>query len=330
MPGPVALLSIVALSMMPAPASSQVGVTVQGRVFEEGGGVGIPDAVVELEGVGFAQTAEDGSFRFLGVEPGGYSLGVLVMGYAPDVRLLRVEGEDIRLEIGLEIAPVLLDPLVVNARLVELEGIVRDREHDFPVVHAEVLTSQGIVTDVDSHGRYSLETLPAGVPVFVTVRAFGYLPVDTFFLPEEGREYRVELDPDPVTRAMVEVQVERLEERIGAHFAIYLPPMNRDEIVRYAGGATLMGALLMRYGKRLDDVRCLFVDDRQLFSRYEWRPALEGLLPEEVERVDFWAFGGRLNGLILQVYTADFMQQLTAGQRSLRRPYALSGTFFCV
>jgi hypothetical protein len=252
------------------------------------------------------------------------------MGYAPEVRLLRVEGEDIRLEIGLEIAPVQLDPLVVNARLIELEGMVRDRAHDFPVVHAEVLTSQGIVTGVDSHGRYSLESVPADVPLFVTVRAFGYLPLDTFFLPEEEGEYRVALDPDPVTRAMIEVQVERLEERIGAHFGIHVPSMNREEIVRYAGGPTLYSALLMKYGYRLDDVRCLFVDERRVFYRHEWRAALDGLLPEEVERVDFWAYGFRLDGYLLRVYTAEFMQSLIAGQTELRQPYAISGTGFCI
>jgi hypothetical protein len=47
------------------------------------------------------------------------------------------------------------------------------------------------------------------------------------------------------------------------------------------------------------------------------RAAMLGLVPEEVERLEFMAYGGRYQGIVLRVYTRDFMQRLISGRAQL-------------
>ena len=300
------------------PVLAQTGVVVQGRVFEAGGTAGIQNVVVELEGHGAVLTSADGSFRFERVEPGGYTLRVIAFGYAAESRFLAVDG-DTTLTIPLEVAPVLLDPLVVQARVIDIEGRVRDPVKDFLLVDADVLTNQGRATRTDSHGRFRLEDILEEVPLRVGVRAFGYLPVDTILLPDEDESYLFDLVPDSLVERMIEVQVVRLEERAAGRRAAIMRPMNRERLLRWAGHSTLRDVLESEYRSYLGRIRCVFMDEEEINDGGRLLSVLGTTLPEEVERIEFL-----FRGAMLRIYTREFIQNMIARDIELRRPSYVS------
>ncbi len=68
--------------LAPSLAMAQTGAVVNGRVTGAGGGPGIQNAIVQLEGSRPTLTAAGGAFRFEGVEPGEYQLQVEAFGRA--------------------------------------------------------------------------------------------------------------------------------------------------------------------------------------------------------------------------------------------------------
>jgi hypothetical protein len=44
---------------------------------------------------------------------------------------------------------------------------------------------------------------------------------------------------------------------------------------------------------------------------------MQTILPEEVERIEFFAYGGRLQGMMMRVYTRTFMHGLLTGGAEL-------------
>ncbi len=305
-----ALLALVAI---PIAALAQTGVVVGGRVFEEGGTTGIPTARVELVGHGSTLTSADGSFRFDGVMPGRYTFRVVAFGYASESRFLPVES-DTTVSVPLEVAPVLLDSLLIGARAIDIEGGVRDPEMDIRLVDAEVLTNQGVAASTDRRGRFRLERVLEGVRLQVSVRAFGYLPLDSIIVPTENESYAFELEADPVVEAMIDEQVERIEERAAARRSVVMRPMNRQRLLRFAGTHTLRAVLEGEYRFYLERVRCVIIDEQQQIG--VWEPStLFYLLPEEIERIEFL-----FRGAMLRIYTREFMQEMIARNTELREP----------
>ncbi|MQA92060.1 MAG: hypothetical protein GEU90_17850, partial [Gemmatimonas sp.] len=207
----------VAVLLVPQPLPAQAGETVEGRVHEADTDLGIQNAVVELEGYGSTLSDADGEFRFEGVLAGGYTLRVLAFGYAPDSRFIVVTGPTV-LEIPLEVSPLPLDSVVVDMRRIDFEGRVRDPGEDYYLVGANVLTNQGTQTESDTHGRFRVDAYEEA-PLQVSVRAFGYLPLDTVVTPDEDGRYVFDLREDSLVEKMVAVQVERLERRAAPRFA---------------------------------------------------------------------------------------------------------------
>ncbi len=325
------LIVTLALAMIaPTGALAQAGVVVQGRVVEVGGTLGVELARVELEGHGTSLTSDDGYFRFSAVTPGNYTLNVSAFGYASASQSVLVE-RDTMLNVALEISPFQLDSILVNARRIDVEGQVWDRnaERDFVVVDAEVLTDQVPGTLTDAHGRFELEGVIEGAPLRVAVRAFGYLPVDTIVEADEDEDYVFELEVDSVAQRIIGVQVERLEERAAGYRAI-MRPMNRERLLRYAGTFTLLDVVESQYRSYLDRIWCVLIDEVQISNFGQVLAILTGLLPEEVERIEFIANQPDppntppLPVFMMRVYTRGFIQEMIARDRELRPPVFLT------
>ena len=309
--GVVATLSLAAI--VPAPALAQTAVVVQGRVFDAGTGSAIQNAIVELEGHGATLTSDDGTFRFTGVPTGGYTLRVVGFGYAPQRRFLAVEG-DTTVSVALEVEPLPLDSLIVEPRLIDMEGLVRDPTRDLNVVDAEILTSQTEPGWTGAHGRFELEDVLAEVPLRVVVRAFGYLPLDTILIPDEHESYLFEVQPDSLVERMIEMQVQRLEERASPRRSVLMRPMTRERLLRYAGRLTIADMLEWEYGRRLRRVKCVLINEEQLAGA--WQPSsLFHILPEDVERIEFL-----FDGAMLRIYTREFMREMISREVPLRTP----------
>ena len=304
---------LVFATAIPIPVLAQDGVVVEGRVFEFGSTSVIFNARVELEGHGATLTSVVGTFRFEDVEPGEYTLRVDAFGYASESRVLTVDSATTVL-VPLQIAPLPLDSLGVELREIDIEGRVRDPERDLLLMDAEILTNQIEGTWTDAHGRFKLEDVLAEVPLRVIVRAFGYLAVDTILLPDEDEDYVFEVEPDPWVERMIEEQVERLDERSVGVRAVFMPPMDRERLLRYAGTFTLLDALEVEYReRRIDQIACVFIDERQEYVPVD--VLLQTTLPEELERVEL-LFDGRM----LRIYTREFMQYMFDLELELRAP----------
>lgn len=322
--GTVDLSALMLLFLVAAsPVAAQTGDPLIGRVVEAGTNRSIEAATVELVGEGWRLTSATGTYHF-DVEPGEYRLRVAAFGYTPESRIVLVEGLTV-VDFELRIAPVEIDSLAVHARLIDVRGRVRDAAEDFPIVDAAIFTRSGSAEETDPHGRFRLESVPEGVPLSVRVQAFGYLPLSIVMIPEGDDTYDFHLQEDPVARRLIDAHVSRLEERIGFRWSAVMHPMNRDDLVRYAGGATIWDVLLAENRLWLDRVKCVVLDERVVGERSgpihntldAARATLLGLVPEEVERLEFMAYGGRYKGTVLRVYTRDFMQRLISGRAQL-------------
>jgi hypothetical protein len=164
--------------------------------------VSVQNAIVTLEGYGSTLTNTEGRFRFRGVAAGDYTLRVDAFGYATLSRSVSVAAEmDVTMELPLEPSPVPLDAIVVEAGTLDFNGRVRDPVRDFIVVDAQVLVRGRDPVWTDTHGRFDVDDPPEGVPVRMTVRAFGYLPIDTAFIPDDDERYVFDLAHDPFAEA---------------------------------------------------------------------------------------------------------------------------------
>jgi hypothetical protein len=308
---------------LPNGGVAQVGAPVIGRVVEVGSNVPIAAAVVELLGYGATLTSREGTFLFDGVGAGTHTMRVTAYGYVPDERQVTV-GDFTVVDFELRIAPVAIDSLTVDVRVGELEGRVRDARNDFAIVDALIFTRSGMI-ETDDHGRFRIESVPENQPVPLRVQAFGYVPVDTVLLPVKDSVYQFELEEDLEVRALIDAQVERLEERVGFRWAAMLKPLNREDLIGYAGSATMWDVLLFRYERWLDQVKCVVLDEQVIGLKsgpihntlYSAQAAMVSLVPEEVERVEFHAFGGTFGASIMRVYTRDFMSAMVSGTAEL-------------
>jgi len=326
----VVFFAVLAASV-PVPVLAQ-GVVVQGRVYTLGSAVVIPNATVDLEGYGSTLTSAAGTFRFEDVEPGEYTLRVQALGYTPESRVLTVDSTTRLVLVPLRIAPLQVDSLTVELRTIDIKGRVRDPEHDLLLVNAEVLTNQVAGTHTDAHGRFTLKDVLEGVPVRVIVRPYGYLRVDTTFVPNEDENYLFEVEPDPWVEEMIAVQIGKLEERVAGMRAVAWPPMNREELLQYSGTFTLHDMLEREYpnSTAIGGIICAFLDEvkildpadsamRGVDGRLRFRAVLDTTLPEELERVELLAFG-QPPVFMLQIYTREFMQEMFDLELELRRP----------
>ncbi len=196
---------------------------------------------------------------------------------------------------------------------------------------AQIRTDQGHEEWTKWHGRFDLDDVYGDIPIRLGIRAFGYLPLDTTFVPDDDERYEFELVPDPLAERMIEVQAQRLEERAGDLLYENRPPLMRDDMARYTGSGTLRTMLEMKYPSilRRVGVGCFIFDEQPIRTRDERIWALEHTLPEELERVEILEFPGPARRFMLRVYSRAFFQELITRSPSLRNPIMQPFTGSC-
>ena len=309
---------LVLATAIPIPVLAQ-GVVVQGRVFQFGSTSGIANATVDLEGHGSTLTSAAGTFRFEDVDPGEYTLRVEALGYASESRVLVVGSATVGpVLVPLRIAPLPIDSLTVELRTIDIKGRVRDAARGLLLADAEILTNQVAGTQNDAHGSFKLEDVLEGVPLRVIVRPYGYLRVDTIFVPNEDENYVFEPVPDPWVENMIAEQIGKIEERSAGRARI-VPSMNREDVLRYAsaGTFTLHDLLDTEYRYYMPRVVCTLIDEEQILDSAQLGHILDTTLPQEVELIEF-LFLDRL--LMLRIYTREFMQEMFDRSIELRAP----------
>jgi Carboxypeptidase regulatory-like domain len=305
------------LAVLPAAAAAQ-GVPLLGRVYDADTDAAVANAIVTVEGVGSTLTGDAGAFRFRGIEPGTYTLRVEAFSYAMRSIEVDVDG-GATVEIALESAPLTLDSIVVEAGTVDYHGRVHDPVNDFYLVDAQAIVRGREPVWTDSHGRFDLDDLPEGVPVSVSVRAFGYLPIDTTFVPDGEGRYTFDLEADAFAAALVAPQIRKIEDRAGGRPMAGKGVMDRREILRYASGAHSVTSMLdFEYPQRtLDRILCTFIDEQQVGVNPTTGAeivafSLDHAYPEEIERMELLQFDtAQGRPLILQIYTRSFIMAMT-------------------
>lgn len=305
----IAIIALAAVAIAGNTVAAQTRVVVEGRVVERGTGNPVANASVELDGQPIATTSTTGQFQFDRVTPGGYSMHVAGLGYAP-ADLFLVIRRDTTLTIELDVSPFALDTVSVDARRIDLRGHVRQRGSDLSLTRTEVLTNLDRRTRTNAAGRFRLRDLPAGVPVLVRILAFGYLSLDSTVVADKDTSMVFGLEIDPLAQRMIEVEVARLEERSRPFRTAIMPPIDREELLRNRG--TVLDLVQFRYGVNLRRVRCILIDDRQTYNGLD---ELALILPDELERIEVLE-----RGAMLRIYTREFIKTMLGGGVRLARP----------
>lgn len=303
--GVLAALLVVAPGLL----AGQSSFVVDGRVVTPSG-IGIHNAIVRLDGHAPRLSTEAGYFRFDVVAAGPQTLRVEAFGHTPATLRIDVQG-DATLFLVLEIAPFRLDSLVVAPSPLEMNGRVRDLERDISLAGAEVIDGNSGGATTNGAGRFSLDAWE-GHPLYVGIRAFGYLPLDTVVVPDPDHDsFTFPMRTDSLVERMIDVEMKRLDDRAGGRMSITRPPMNRADLLRYRG-ASLMDLLKARHRTR--GLQCVVLDERSLTPEMG-RAVLDMTMAHEVERIEF-LFGKAM----LRVYTRDFVRRMLGGGFELRRP----------
>lgn len=318
--GALAVILILSATV-PGRGLAQATSVVQGRVYDPVSSTGIANAIVTLGGRGGVLTTSDGSFRLDRVDAGDYVLHVEAFGYRASEVTLSVSG-DTTVAVPLVAEPLLLDSVLVEAGTLDFDGRVRDPARDYDVMDAHVVTDEGHEEWTNAHGRFDLDDAWAKTPMHMVITAFGYLPLDTTFIPDDEERYTFDLAPDPLAERMIARENRRLAERAGEYLYEYRPPMNRDVMARYMGTGTLQTMMEAKYPLNvLEKVVCLVVDERQVRAGAESAFVLRHTIPEELERVEVLEFHlGGDRQLMVRAYTRSFFQELIARNQRLRPP----------
>ena len=298
---------------LPTIALAQTGSVVEGRVFDATAGAAVRNAIVDLEGRGSTLTDQGGYFRFEDIPSGPYMLRVDAFGFAVESRAVDVAG-DTSLVVSVRYQPLPLDAVVVESRLIDVSGRVRDPARDMSVVDAEVLTNQAEPEITGPHGRFEVEDVRANVPLRVVVQALGYVTLDTVFIPDENQRHELHLRADPRVEALIDAQSVRLHDRDSPTGTAMLQPMDRERALEYAGNHTVASMLDWEYGRRINRVACTLVNEVQWL--FDWKPStLTHILPEDIQRIEFL-----FEGQMMRVYTREFMREMINREVELRTP----------
>lgn len=319
----VLLVLLVCSVGAPSPVAAQGSFVVQGRVFDPGSGAGIQNTVLTLDSYGSVLSTLDGSFIFRGVQPGDYTLRVEAFGYGGFERSLTVRGDTV-LSLPLDIDPLQLDSLNVEASTLDFDGRVRDPVMDSNLMGVVVRSSQGHEDRTGMHGRFDFDDVYEHVPLRIDVSAFGYLPLDTIFVPDDEERYPFSLVEDPFMKKMVEVQGQKLDDRASQHY--YRPPVNRESMSRFMDNGSVQNVMEANYPRHiLQKIGCFFIDERLIEDREERTFVLQNTFAKELQRIEFYEFPGFGRLFMVRVYTTGFYQRLVGSQRKMQIPVMALG-----
>ncbi len=315
------------LPVLPGRGAAQTVYTVEGRVYDAGLGRGIGNAFIVLEGRPTVVTGDDGTFVLHEVPAGRWTVTVEAFGYVSSSATVTVDG-DTRLFLPLDPRPMELEALVVTPTLMNADGRVRDPELGVNIGDAVVLSDQGHSVVTDTHGRFDLDDVVEGARLRLVVQAFGYLPVDTSFvpLPEDEERHVVAVTPDPLVDAMIQGQNRRLAARAGDHLYDFGAVVDRRDMQSHFDAGTLQSVMEMNYPRHvLERVGCFFLDEREIWDRSERTFWLQTLAARELQRVELLEFPGPGRMFMVRVYTRSYFRTLMARSDSLPVPEMRTG-----
>lgn len=302
-------------SQTPSDGSTYV---VEGRVVQKHAAAGVAHAAVELEGADHLQagaTAADGGFRFEGVRAGGYTLRVLGEGYRPRAQYVWVE-EDVVLILPVAVAPVPEDPSGSARqrrragsgppRTGILRGVVRGGEWGLPLGDAEVLTNRGVAARTGDHGEFHVGGLLPDAAVLVSVRAFGYLPLDTVVIADGGSAHDFKIWRDPTVRRRILEEMEGLAARAHGHGG---PVHTLEREALLASHESSVAALVRsQHGDLVRRIRCVVLDEGGGQDPH----VLSTLVPGDLQRVELLVDPRGTGEVVARIYSRDFVRDLVA------------------
>jgi hypothetical protein len=297
---------------------------------------------VAIEGGAGVTTGADGQFRLTRVATGRIALNVTALGYAP-AEVVFFLARDTSLVIQLDVAPVVLPEIVGRTRTITVRGQVREKSSGAVLMRTEVTFGERRVA-ADLLGRFRFDKVPASQPFELTARAFGYMSVTVTATAEQDTTIAFALVPDPVMLQMITAQVGRIEQRYKPLRQSRMLPIDRTELMQHQN-KNVLDLLQMKYGPdNLLRIRCILIDDVQKSSfgitpfNGVNRPSaasvdrgvgeiLEGVLPDQLERIEVMQAGAGQPAYMLRIYTRDYIAKMTAGAiKTLRTPLFVNNT----
>lgn len=313
----VALCSTLLLWVVSAEAQTPA-FTVSGRVVEKVHSTWIGGATVRLSGHPFFITDSDGRFRFTSVTPGPHTLTVEAMGYRSR-QLELVARADTALLVEMEVDPIRLDSLLVEAGTITLQGKVADGATGRGIPGARVHAGRAPEVYTYGDGFFRIKELPRGQSTPVVVEAYRYLPARIAIITDQDTTLTIGLEPDSIGIRLFAGAVHRLEIRSRAVGSpvLSLVTLARDHIERSAH-FSVYDMIKSRIGRDFS-TSCLFIDEVRTY----WMEVLDSYQIGEIERIE--VFG---RGAMVRVYTQQFVASNLIGAQDLP-PVVYVGAGFC-
>ncbi len=278
-----------------APSGAQVpAFTVSGRVVEGVHSTWVGGATVRLSGRSVFITDSDGSFRFTDVAPGPYALTVEAMGYRPR-ELTFVVHADTAIQVEMEVDPIRLDSLLVEAGTITLKGRVTDGLTGRRIPEARVQAGRTHQDYTTSGGSFRIKKLPRGHSIPIVVTAYKYLPARISIITEKDTTLSIELEQDSLGIRLFTIAEQALQLRT-APVPLSLLAFNRDFLER-APGRSVYDVIKWRIGRDFR-TQCLFIDEIKQFDT----GILYSYTAGEIERIEVFE-----RGRMIRVYTQFYM-----------------------
>lgn len=275
-------------------AGQATGFVVSGQVVEATNATWIGGATIILSGRSPFVSNQKGQFRFEDVPAGIHTLRVQAMGYRfQDVSLTILADTEIVVEMDVD--PIRLDSLLVEAGFIDIRGIVVDAETGARIPKARVRAGRAPETFATSRGSFRVKNLPRGYSIPILVDAFKYLPVRIALITDQDTTLTIPMEGDPVSIRFFEHTLNELEIR-SRGVGLSRTQLNR-RYVQMTPGHSVYQVLKRRLRGDFSS-HCIFVDE----TKYPFAEILETFQAGEVERIEIF---GR--GAMIRVYTQDFV-----------------------
>lgn len=278
-----------------APATAQDGrVTLSGRVIGSGDGP-VEGAIVELNSSRQVLTTREGAFRFTDVIAGPVHLHIEMIGYEPldlDFTVTR----DTVVELRLVEAPIVLDPLEVEARTISVRGRAVDPRTKLGVAGTVTAHPGAPKTSTNITGRYRLSNVPVTDSTFVGMYAFGYAAQQHHVESERNTVVDFVMVPDSVVVRIIQHMTSRLAERSDALGR----PVRRGTYEEFNHAGTIIDVLRFQYQVRT--YRCLIWNDDP--DRRFWVVPM----PHEVELIEIIGQRGTTADMV-RIYTKEYFSR---------------------
>ncbi|MFH1762612.1 MAG: carboxypeptidase regulatory-like domain-containing protein [Gemmatimonadota bacterium] len=286
--------------------------TVSGQVVEEIHSTWIGGATVRLTERPVFITGSDGGFRFNGVTPGPHTLTVEAMGYRSRAFTLVIRADTI-LRVEMEVDPIRLDSLLVEAGKITLRGSVADGVTGRRVPEARVRAGSLYEVFTNAGGSFRIKNLPRGYSIPILVEAYKYLPARLSLITERDTTLAVELDPDSLGIRLFAAKTRELEIRTAA-VPLSVLALNRHYLER-SPNRSAYDVIRWRIGRDFT-TSCLFIDE---VKQFETR-ILDSYDAGEIERIEVFE-----RGRMVRVYTQWFVATNLGTSKTFPRILFLPG-----